>query len=148
MNLIDYLNENSDRLISETEQKLKHAHLRFYDNYNSRRLRDRLRTLHENINDSISEQRLDPMITYMDNTAAKRFNEGCNLSEVQSALDAAEEVLWENIVRDLPLLLLAENLGLITTVLGAARDAAALKYVTLATQTKVPNVDLCMLNAW
>jgi len=36
----------------------------------------------------------------------------------------------------------AETLGLVSTILGAAKDALARKYVSLATDTHAPSLDL------
>ncbi len=76
-----------------------------------------------------------------------RFEAGYDLSEVQAAFNALEGATWSRILADLEAGDLAEALGLISTVLGAAKDALGREYVSLATHTRAPSLDLKALFA-
>jgi hypothetical protein len=64
---------------------------------------------------------------------------------VQSAFNSLEEVVWARMLAELPPAELAEALGLVSTVLGAGKDALARRYVSLAARTHAPSLDLSAL---
>ena len=70
------------------------------------------------------------------------FEGGVDLSEVQRAYNVLEEVIWWRILKHLPAEQQGEALGLVGTVLGSGKDTLARKYVSLATQTHTPSLDL------
>jgi hypothetical protein len=61
---------------------------------------------------------------------------------VQTAFNVLEEAMWRKIVAVTPPEHLAEAIGLLTTVLGAGKDALARTYVALATNQHVASLDL------
>jgi hypothetical protein len=79
--------------------------------------------------------------------AQKRFNAGYDLSELQTAFNAVEEATWSRVFAELQPAQFAEALGLVSTILGAAKDALARKYVSLATNIQAPSLDLQALFA-
>ena len=87
------------------------------------------------------------MIAHAETIARERFEAGFDLSEVQTAFNVLEEAIWVRVLKNLPPNELAEALGLISTVLGGGKDALARSYVTLASKTKSPSLNLQSLFA-
>ena len=79
--------------------------------------------------------------------ATERFHAGYDLAEIQTAFNALEEATWMRVLQRLDASELAEALGLISTVLGAGKDALARAYVSLAADTNVESLDLRALFA-
>ena len=75
------------------------------------------------------------MIGYAHEVADERFAAGYDLSEVQAAFNVLEAATWSRILDDLEPAQLAEALGLVSTVFGAAKDALGRRYVSLATKS-------------
>ena len=61
---------------------------------------------------------------------------------MQTAYNVLEEVVWKRIFWNLPPEQLAEALGLVSTSLGAAKDRLAQEYVSLASKTRAPSINL------
>jgi hypothetical protein len=91
---------------------------------------------------AVKEKNLGPMIAHAETIARERFEAGFDLSEVQTAFNVLEEAIWMHILKNLPPDELAEALGLVSTVLGAGKDMLARTYVTLASKTKAPSLNL------
>ena len=72
----------------------------------------------------------------------KRYTAGFDLWEVQTAFNVLEEAIWVRVFKSVPPDALAEALGLVSTVLGAGKDTLARKYVSLASKTKAPSLNL------
>ena len=66
---------------------------------------------------------------------------------MQTAFNALEEATWARMLAALEASQLAEALGLVTTVLGAGKDALARRYVSLAARAHAPSLDLRRLFA-
>jgi hypothetical protein len=66
---------------------------------------------------------------------------------VQAASNTLEEATWSRIFAELQPPQFAEVLGRVSTILGAAEEALARKYVSLATNTHSPSLDLQALFA-
>jgi hypothetical protein len=66
---------------------------------------------------------------------------------VQTAYNVLEEAIWLRILKDLQPAQYAEALGLVSTVLGAGKDALARTYVSLASKAKAPSLNLQSLFA-
>ena len=79
---------------------------------------------------------------YMDQIARERFEAGFDIHEIQTAVNVLEESIWRQISQLVPPDELAEAFGLVSTVLGAAKDALARTYVSLASHNKAPSLDL------
>ena len=68
-------------------------------------------------------------------------------TSVQTGFNALEAATWGRILTGLEPTQLAEALGLVSTVFGAAKDALGRRYVSLATKTHAPSLDLRALFA-
>jgi hypothetical protein len=82
------------------------------------------------------------MISHAEQIAGERFNSGYDLWEVQTAFNVLEEAIWVRIFKNFPPTELAEAIGLVSTVLGAGKDALARKYVSLASKTRASSLNL------
>ena len=87
------------------------------------------------------------MIAHAEQIATERFNAGFDLWEVQTAFNVLEETIWVRIFQNFPPAELAQTLGLVSTVLGAGKDTLARKYVSLASKTRAPSLNLQSLFA-
>jgi hypothetical protein len=87
------------------------------------------------------------MIQYTEKIARQRYSAGFELFEVQTAFNVLEEAIWKRILRDAEPHDIAEAIGLVSTILGAGKDSLARAYVSLATRSKAPAVDLKALFA-
>ena len=97
--------------------------------------------------DALRSRNLGPIVASAEQVARERFEAGYDLSEVQTAFNALEEATWSRIFAGLQPTQFAEALGLVGTILGAAKDALARTYVSLATNTHAPSLDLQALFA-
>ncbi len=148
MDLKTYLAGRSEEIISQATGAIERADLTHYQNKGSDYIRERLAELYECISQCLSEEDVTPLESYMGRIAVKRFNDGFDLCEIQSAMQAMEKSIWRRIIDELPPDEHGTKLSVITALLGAGRDALARQYVSLATQTKVPCLDTRALMDW
>jgi len=95
----------------------------------------------------IATHDLTPIVAHAQQIARERFSAGYDLSEVQSAFNALEAATWARVLATLPPDRFARTLGLVSTILGAGKDALARTYVSLATDAHAPSLDLRALFA-
>lgn len=145
MDLITLLKEQETEIVDEAALSLERLRLPGYREAGHAIGRDRLAELYRLVLESISSRNLVPIMEYMAQVADERYHAGYAIREVQKAINALEEAIWNHIVSDTPPGELAEALGLVSTVLGAAKDSLARAYVSLASQTKAPSLDLSAL---
>jgi hypothetical protein len=142
MDLYHFLHEHTNDIIAEAEQAIRRAHLKNYEKEGSAAVHQRLKALFVLTTRGVKERNLGPMINHSDTVARERFSAGYDLWEVQTAFNVLEEVLWQKILRELPAAEYAEALGLVSTVLGTGKDTLARVYVTLASKSRTPTLDL------
>jgi hypothetical protein len=102
----------------------------------------RLSALFDQLLDGLNTRDLGPIVAYAERIAEERFSAGYDLSEVQVAFNVLEEATWSFVLAELDASEFAEAIGSISTVLGAGKDALARRYVSLATNTHVPSLDV------
>jgi len=102
----------------------------------------RLDGLYLELLEAVSRRDLGRIVAYSRELAAQRFQSGYDLSDVQVAFNALEEAAWSCLCSELQPDELAAALGVVSTVLGAAKDALAREYVALASHTHVPSLDM------
>ncbi len=141
------LEDERAAILAEAEAALGRAHTRHYDAAGADEVRRRLEQLFDQLLVSLRARSLQPMAEHAQAVARERFQAGFDLSEVQVAFNALEEVIWQHILAELDAKQLARALGLVGTVLGAGKDALARAYVSLAAQTRTPSLDLRALFA-
>jgi hypothetical protein len=143
----DLLGRERAAIVSDAEAALARAHSRHYESAGEDAVRQRLEALYDHLVEAVGERDLGPMLAYAERIAEERFNAGYDLAEVQTAFNALEEATWSRVFAELEPSQLAESLGLVSTVLGAAKDALGRRYVSLATNAHAPSLDLQALFA-
>jgi hypothetical protein len=147
MELVDLLERDAAHIVEEATAALDRSRLTHYEGAGHAVSRERLEQLYQFMVQSIRQRSLAPVTEYMAEVANDRFHAGYAIREVQIAINVLEEAIWNHIVAAMPAGELAQALGLVSTVLGAAKDALAQTYVSLASKKKAPSLDLSALFA-
>lgn len=147
MNLDQLLHERMSEILSEAEKALSSARLTHYEKAGEEHNRQKLKALYTLATRAIAERNLGPMLAHAETIARERFETGFDLSEVQTAFNVLEESMWKCILKSLPPVEFGEAIGLVSTVLGAGKDMLCRTYVTLASKSKAPSLDLRSLFA-
>jgi hypothetical protein len=142
MNLYLYLQDHTNDILAEAGEGVERAHLKHYEQAGKERVHRRLRALFVLCMRGVKERNLGPMVAHADEIARERFNAGFDLWEVQTAFNVLEETIWKRILKDLPPVEYAEALGLVSTVLGTGKDTLARRYVSLASKSRVPSLNM------
>jgi hypothetical protein len=142
MSLEKILHEGKQEMLNEAVESVQRARLQHYEMAGPELIRQRLDVLLSLVIDAVLQRNLAPIIAHANAVATERFEAGVDLSEVQTAFNVLEEAIWMRILKKLPAGKQAEALGLVGTVLGSAKDALARKYVSMATQTHTPSLNL------
>lgn len=145
MNLDVLLSQEGEAIVTEAVDVLNRTRLQHYAEAGAGESRQRLQKLFDLLRAAISGRNLVPVIDYMKQVAAERYSAGYEIREVQTAVNVLEETIWKRVVASVPPEQLAESLGLVSTVLGAAKDSLAREYVSLATKQKAPTLNLSAL---
>ncbi len=142
MSLLTLLREGRQEILAEATAAVRRARLAHYEAAGEAGIRQRLDDLFGLVTDAIRDRDLGPMAAHAEAVAKERFEGGFDLAEVQTAFNVLEEVLWWRILKRLPAAEQGEALGLVGTVLGTGKDVLARQYVSLATRTRTPSLDL------
>jgi hypothetical protein len=142
MDLAELLHESSPQILEGADEAMKRSHLRNYELAGREQVHQRLKALFVLTTRAVKERNLGPMIAYAELIARDRYAAGFDLSEVQTAFNVLEEAIWTRIVHTLPPSEFGEALGLVSTVLGAGKDALARTYVTLASKARTESLNL------
>jgi hypothetical protein len=110
-------------------------------------VRQRLTRVFDVVVECVDRCDLVPIVEYVERIADERYVAGHDLSEVQIALNSLEEATWSHAVATLEDTELTQALALVSTVLGAAKDALARRYVLLAARSHAPSLDVGALFA-
>jgi hypothetical protein len=132
-------------IVDEAVGSLERSNLAHYQEVGPQERRRRLQSLLDLVLTSLRERDLVPIHHYAEQVARERFAAGVDIQEVQTAFNVLEEVLWRRVVAAVPPEQLADDIGLVATVLGAGKDSLARTYVALATRHHVPSLDLTAL---
>lgn len=142
MNLQGFLREGRAEIVTEATESVRRSRLEHYEKAGTERIRQRLDDLLGLVIHAVGARDLAPVVAHAKAIAGERFEAGVDLYEVQTAFNALEEVVWWRILKRLPPTEQAEALGLVGTVLGAGKDVLARTYVSMATQTRTPSLNL------
>lgn len=140
--LLDLLLREEPGVLAESFEGMRRCRLAHYEAAGADEMRRRLERLYGLLREAVAERDLEPVLAYARDTARRRFAEGVDLQEVQSAINVLEEAVWRRIVKEVPPEGLAEALGLVSTVLGVFKDAMASAYVALATKQHAASLDM------
>lgn len=142
MNLTSMLQDNQQSILASAFESVKRSQLKSYEIAGDEHTHQRLKALYVLTVRAIKERNLGPMVAHAETIAHERFSAGYDLSEVQAAFNVLEEAIWMSVLKFLPPADYAEALGLVSTVLGAGKDALARRYVSLASKTKATSLNL------
>lgn len=145
MDLIQFLQEEGDQIVAEASEALTRSNLTHYKEAGPAVSRERLTELYRLTVAGIRDRNLVPVMEHIARVADERYHAGYAIREVQTAINVLEEAIWNHIVRSTPPDQLAEGLGLVSTVLGAAKDSLARTYVSLASESRAPSLNLSAL---
>lgn len=145
MNLTQLLQDKREEIVNAAALSLDRSHLPHYEQAGPVESRERLTRLYNLIEQSIAQRHLQAIIDHAERIAQERFAAGYDLLEVQTAFNVLEEAIWHHLIQVCPPAELAEAIGLVSTVQGAAKDALARQYVSLASQTRVTTLNLGVL---
>jgi len=145
MDLLELLKTDEQRILEAATQAIGRGQLTHYAKSSAETNRQRLRVLFGLVRQCIEQHTLLPMLEYVESVAEERFLTGFDLQEVQCGFNVLEEVIWREIAARLEPAQYPQAFGLAATVLGAGRDALARRYVSLASSTHVPSLDLSAL---
>ena len=134
-----------DEIVDEAASALDRAHLTHYAVVDEDERRSRLSRLLELVTTCVRSRDLIPMVDHAQQVATERFHAGYDISEVQCAFNVLEETVWLRLLANVPTSEMVEAVGLLSTVLGAGKDALARTYVSLASKQHVPTLDLSAL---
>ena len=132
MELHDLLLKHRTTAIDQALQGLSRAALPHYSSHESAANRLRLEKLYDLCLQCIAERSLIPISVHARQVAGERHREGFHFSEVHTAFNVLEEVIWRLITTNLQPPQLVAALGQASTVLGAGKQALAIEYVRLA----------------
>jgi hypothetical protein len=138
----EFLRKHRAEIVDAADGALARLAVGHYQSAGEIEVRRRLEVLFDHLADSLLRRDFRPMVAYAESVAEERFSAGYDLSEVQAAFNALEESIWTRAVATIEPGQLAQTLGLVSTVLGCGKDALARKYVSLATRTHTPSLDL------
>ena len=147
MALNDTLRDAQTEVLGQAVDSLRRAHLPHYEESGPEVAQQRLRDLFALVIECLANRDLTQMCQYSERVADDRFTAGFGIAEVQTAFNVLEEAIWQVVVPRLPSEELAEDTGLVGTVLGAGKDALARKWVSLATSRHISTLDLSALFA-
>ena len=133
------------KVLDEAFAALESSHIAHYEAAGEPLTRQRLGDLHDLVVQAIRDRDLTQVTAYSHQVAEDRFHAGFDISDVQVAFNSLEEAMWRRLVADEPQAELAEAIGLLSTVLGAGKDALACTYVSLAGHRHVSSLDLTAL---
>ena len=145
MTLDEILAAAKPQLLDEAFSALQRTHLAHYEHAGEAFTRQRLSNLYDLVVEAIRDRTLTHLIEASTQIAKERFDGGFDVSEVQSAFNDLEEAMWRRVVAEVPPDGLVEAIGLLSTVVGAGKDALAREYVSMASQRHVPSLDLSAL---
>ncbi|HEX2704492.1 MAG TPA: hypothetical protein VHM65_01945 [Candidatus Lustribacter sp.] len=142
MNFVERLEAQSSVFVEEAAAALERQGMKHYVDSGAESTRDRMQELMDLLLECLRGKTLLPMVKHAERVANERYRAGFGLEEVQTSFNVMEESLWKHLVHEAPVAELAEDLGLIGTVLGAGKDQLARTYVSLASHHHAPSLDL------
>jgi hypothetical protein len=142
MDVAGFLEAEREAIVGEAEDAVARLHERHYESLGAPMLKERLERLYDQLVGAVSSRDLSTVVAYAGEIAEERYDAGFDLSEVQAAFNALEAATWRRVLASPDTVDLAEALGLVSTVFGAAKDALGRRYVSLATKTRAPSLDL------
>jgi hypothetical protein len=145
VNVEELLVSERTEVLDEAFAALSRSHHTHYEHAGETFTRDGLGDLFDLVVTALHDRELAPVGAFCEDLAAQRFSAGFDFTEVQTAFNTLEEAVWKRVAAGVPAADLAEAIGLVSTILGYAKDSLARRYVSLATERRVPTLDLSEL---
>ena len=142
MDVASFLEERRTTIIEAALGSLSGRSLAHYRALGPEETQQRLERLFGHVVDGVRTKQLVAILEFAQATGRERFETGFEFIEVQAAFSTVEEQLWKAILSELPLEEQGHALGLVATLLGAAKDRLASTYLSLATRTNVTSLDM------
>ncbi len=130
------LEESREEAVADAIHGLARATLPHYTASRAEQNAARIAKLYDLTRSCVAARTLLPMLAYAREVARERWRDGFDLEEVHTAFNVLEEVLWRRITARLAPTQYPEAFGLVSTVLGAGKQALAIEYVALASRTR------------
>jgi hypothetical protein len=143
MTLNDLLAQREAEILDQAFQVA--SRLESYRHAGEQETRARLRRLFVLTADAVHTHNVTDLVAHATHVARERFESGVDLADVQTAFNVLEEAIWTHALRELPREELAKALGLVATALGLGKDALGRAYVSLASRSAAPSLDLAEL---
>jgi hypothetical protein len=142
VNVAELLTRDATDLIEGATDTVLRARLGHYAARGRDEVRRYVADLYDRLVTCVASKDATAMIEHARAIAEARFAAGFDLQEVQTAINVIEETVWKRILAELPPDEFATAIGLVSTVLGMGKDALARTYVSLATSSRAPSLDL------
>ena len=144
--LLTLLERSRAQALEDAVRGLSRGTLPHYTASRAEQNLERLARLYDLATACVESCSLLPMTAYAREVARERYRDGFDLDEVHAAFNVLEEILWREITARLEPPQFPHALGLVSTVLGAGKQALALEYVALASRNRdVQSLDLTAL---
>lgn len=140
--LAQLLRDREEQILSEAAKDLKSARLVHYSASNDAENEERLNRLYTLTLECIAQKQCVKLADYARAIARERFAQGFDLQEVQAAMNALENAIWQQIIASLPAIDYPDAFGLTSTILGAGKEALAAEYVSLAAREHAPSLNV------
>ena len=137
MNLIKLIEENIEEIIKDCVKKIDRMGLEHYQEKDAWEVEQRIRDFFEALEESIKFENPVNIVSFAKKTAEERYYAGYSLSEVQTAFNCIEKVLWKKTYHELPAADFAKAISLISTIMGSIKDRLARKYYSLLKKTRI-----------
>lgn len=147
MMLDSMLSNSRSQVLEEAYNSLRGSRGSHYEQAGEEFTMERLGELFDFVAAAIRTRDLAPLAAHAESVATERFNHGFTVSEVQTAFNSLEEAMWRRVIAATPPEELAEQIGLLSTVLGFGKDVMSRTFVSLASERHVPTLDLRALFA-
>lgn len=139
--LVQSLAESRAEIVQAVTQHLCSPLTGRYAMLERRETQRRIDLLYAHVIEAARTHVLTELTAYATELADDRFTEGYDLGTVQAAFNLLTDELWLTLVARLPAEDQVSALALITTVLGAGKDAVARRYLELAAQHSPPDLE-------
>jgi hypothetical protein len=137
-----FLATRADSILGSAMAAMAKHHLVHYERLGRDGSEHKLRDLFDRVVEAAQTHNLGHILAYAEQIGNDRYESGFEFVEVRGAFNLLEEAIWRAILDGYPPTEQGAALGVVATVLGAAKDKLASTYLTRATETHVPSLDL------
>jgi len=142
MNLDEFLASRADAIVGHAVAAMSTRKLVSYTKLGEADAGRKLRALFDRVVEGARTHHLEGVIEHAERIGTERYESGFEFIEVQSAFNLLEEAIWVTMLAEYPRDELARALGVVATLLGAAKDRLACTYLSRATESHVATLDL------